>query len=88
MAWLDATELLVLGSADATTAYAPFRVVEDASQITPKGESENWNAVELAVLPGRRPRSLSATTAERGRTTATSGSPSSTRSAPSRIPAE
>jgi hypothetical protein len=51
VAWLDATEMLVLGSADATTAYAPFRVVEDASQITPKGESENWNAVELAVLP-------------------------------------
>jgi len=51
VAWLDATELLVLGSADATTAYAPFRVVEDASQITPKGESESWNAVELAVLP-------------------------------------
>ncbi|HKN43154.1 MAG TPA: LpqB family beta-propeller domain-containing protein [Propionibacteriaceae bacterium] len=51
VAWLDATELLVLGSADATTANAPFRVVEDASQITPKGESENWNAVELAVLP-------------------------------------
>src|SRR4029077_8291353 len=34
VAWLDSTELLVLGSADATTAYAPFRVVEDASQIT------------------------------------------------------
>jgi Lipoprotein LpqB beta-propeller domain len=51
VAWLDATELLVLGSADATTAYAPFGVVEDASQITPKGESENWNAIELAVLP-------------------------------------
>ena len=51
VAWLDATEMLVLGSADATTAYAPFRVVEDASQITPKGESENWNAIELAVLP-------------------------------------
>jgi hypothetical protein len=51
VAWLDATEMLVLGSADATTAYAPFRVVEDASQITPKGESESWNAVELAVLP-------------------------------------
>ncbi len=51
VAWLDATELLVLGAADATTAYAPFRVVEDASQITPEGESENWDAVELAVLP-------------------------------------
>ena len=40
-----------LGAADADNAYAPFRVVEDASRITPKGESENWDAVELAVLP-------------------------------------
>ena len=51
VAWLDATELMVLGVADGATAYAPFRVAEDASQITPEGESDNWNAVELAVLP-------------------------------------
>ena len=51
VAWLDATELLVLGAADSNTAYAPFRVVEDASRITKEGEPENWNAVELAVLP-------------------------------------
>jgi hypothetical protein len=51
VAWLDATELMVLGIADGATAYAPFRVAEDASQITPEGESDNWNALELAVLP-------------------------------------
>jgi Lipoprotein LpqB beta-propeller domain/Sporulation and spore germination len=51
VAWLDATELLVLGAADPNTALAPFRVVEDASRIAPEGESEDWNAVELAVLP-------------------------------------
>jgi hypothetical protein len=51
VAWLDATELMVLGVAEGATAYAPFRVAEDASQITPEGESDNWNAVELAVLP-------------------------------------
>jgi hypothetical protein len=50
VAWLDATELLVLGAADSNTAYAPFRVVEDASRITKEGEPENWGAVELAVL--------------------------------------
>jgi hypothetical protein len=51
VAWLDATELLVLGVADPGTAFAPFRVVEDASRITPEGEPENWDAVALAVLP-------------------------------------
>ncbi len=51
VAWLDATELMVLGAANTDAAYAPFRVVEDASRISKKGEPENWDAVELAVLP-------------------------------------
>jgi hypothetical protein len=51
VAWLDATELMVLGAARTDAAYAPFRVVEDASQISKEGEPENWNAIELAVLP-------------------------------------
>jgi Lipoprotein LpqB beta-propeller domain/Sporulation and spore germination len=51
VAWLDATELMVLGVANPGTAVAPFRVVEDASRITPEGEPEKWVAVELAVLP-------------------------------------
>jgi hypothetical protein len=51
VAWLDATELMVLGITDQGTAVAPFRVVEDASRITPEGEPENWDAVGLAVLP-------------------------------------
>jgi hypothetical protein len=51
VAWLDATELLVLGAADAATAYAPYRVAEDASRITAEGEPQDWDAVELAVLP-------------------------------------
>jgi hypothetical protein len=50
IAWLDGTELLVLGAVVAT-AYAPYRVVVDASRITPEGESQDWDAVELAVLP-------------------------------------
>jgi Lipoprotein LpqB beta-propeller domain/Sporulation and spore germination len=52
VAWLDATELLVLGAADADTALAPFRVAQDASRITAMGEPANWDAAELAVLPG------------------------------------
>ncbi|HEY6811085.1 MAG TPA: LpqB family beta-propeller domain-containing protein [Propionibacteriaceae bacterium] len=54
VAWLDATELLVLGAAEADTVYAPFRVVQDASRITQQGNPESWNAVELAVSPRRQ----------------------------------
>ena len=52
VAWRDATELLVLGAANPASAYAPYQVVEDASRITAEGEPQNWEAVELAVLPG------------------------------------
>jgi Lipoprotein LpqB beta-propeller domain/Sporulation and spore germination len=51
VAWLNATELLVLGAPDARTAYAPFRVTGDASQITAQGEVESSDPRELAVLP-------------------------------------
>jgi hypothetical protein len=50
VAWRDGTDLLVLGAADATTAYTPYQVVADASRITAEGEPAN--AKELAVLPG------------------------------------
>jgi len=52
VAWVDATELLVLGAADAGTAYEVFRVAADASRITALGGPDNWAAVELAALPG------------------------------------
>jgi hypothetical protein len=52
VAWLDATELLVLGAPHpAATMLAPFRVVEDASRITPHGDPQDWRAAELTVLP-------------------------------------
>jgi Lipoprotein LpqB beta-propeller domain/Sporulation and spore germination len=51
VAWLDATELLVLGAVPGESAFAPYRVVEDASRITAEGESPNSDAVELTVLP-------------------------------------
>jgi len=54
IAWLDATELLVLGAADSTIAFAPFRVVDDASRITAQGNRENWDPAELAVSPWRQ----------------------------------
>jgi hypothetical protein len=51
VAWIDATELLVLGAADSTVALEPYRVVEDASRITGQGTGDNWKPVELAVSP-------------------------------------
>jgi hypothetical protein len=51
VAWLDGTELLVLGAADRNAAFAPFRVVEDASRISPEGQPENGSGRELTVLP-------------------------------------
>jgi hypothetical protein len=54
VAWLDATDLLVLGASATDTAYTPFRVVQDASRITRQGDPENWTAVELAVSPRRQ----------------------------------
>ena len=51
VAWLDATELMVLGAAGPDIAYTPFRVMVDASRITTDGDPENWDAVELTVLP-------------------------------------
>jgi hypothetical protein len=54
VAWIDATELFVLGAPDATMAYAPYRVVEDASRITEQGNRGNWSPVKLAVSPRRQ----------------------------------
>jgi len=52
VAWLNATELLVLGAAPGESAFAPFRVAQDASQIARYGEPEAWgDAFELAVQP-------------------------------------
>jgi Lipoprotein LpqB beta-propeller domain len=55
VAWRDATELLVLGTAPDDTAAAPYRVAEDASIIAPHGEPGNKDGVELAALPASQP---------------------------------
>jgi hypothetical protein len=52
IAWLDGSELLVLGTTYNNSAPTPYRVVEDASRIAAEGEPQNWDAEELAVLPG------------------------------------
>ena len=48
--WLDATHLLVLGSATDKEAAEPYAISEDASAITDQGEALAWDPVELAVL--------------------------------------
>jgi Lipoprotein LpqB beta-propeller domain/Sporulation and spore germination len=51
VAWLDATELLLLGAATKEAALAPVRVTTDASRITVEsGEPPSWDAQELTVL--------------------------------------
>jgi hypothetical protein len=55
VAWLDDTELFLLGASDRSTAYGAFRVQVDASGITPQGGPETGEAVGLAVLPGTQP---------------------------------
>ncbi len=50
VAWIDATDLLVLGSPFTSTVRQPFRMNQDASSIITEGESTNWDAKELAVL--------------------------------------
>ena len=50
VAWIDDTDLLVLGSPFASTVRQPFRMSQDASSIMAEGESTDWDAKELAVL--------------------------------------
>ena len=50
LGWLDATHLLVLGSATAEEAAGPYIVSEDASTITDQGEALSWDPVEVSVL--------------------------------------
>lgn len=58
VAWLDATDLLVLGAPSPQAAMLPYRVSQDASVITPPSETNGTDAVEVAVLWGARQRSV------------------------------
>jgi hypothetical protein len=51
LAWLDASELLLLGAATEDAALAPVRVAADASRVSAEGgEPANWDAQQLTVL--------------------------------------
>jgi Lipoprotein LpqB beta-propeller domain/Sporulation and spore germination len=49
VAWFDPTELLVLGKTGGNSTL--FRVTQDASLVTQKGEAQDFDAKELAVSP-------------------------------------
>jgi hypothetical protein len=49
VAWIDSTDLLVLGSTFASTVRQPCRVSQDGSTIVTEGASTDWDAKELAV---------------------------------------
>ena len=51
LAWLDASELLLLGAATEEAALAPVRVTADAYQVSAEGgEPASWDARQLTVL--------------------------------------
>lgn len=50
VAWVDATQLLVLGSPSRSVALQTYRLSQDASSVTAQGEATSWDAVELSVL--------------------------------------
>ncbi len=47
--WADGTNLLVLAGPRGTAPLAPYRVSEDAFQVSAEGEATNWDAVGLTV---------------------------------------
>ena len=50
VAWLDATNLMVLAAATPSSPFAPVTVSDDASRIETDPESNDWDAAELTVL--------------------------------------
>ncbi len=51
VAWLDASELLLLGAPTQDATQVPVLVTDDASRITAKGgQPSDWNAREVTVL--------------------------------------
>jgi hypothetical protein len=50
VAWVDDTNLLVVGTRTGTAAPGLFRVSQDASRITPDAEPTEWEANTITVL--------------------------------------
>ena len=89
VAWLDATELLLLGAANKDAAMAPVRVTADASRVSAEGgEPANWEPAAHRALPAADHHRGRRVTARPGGTTAASGCRSWTRSTPSRTRAD
>lgn len=51
VAWLDANELLLLGTTDEDAPRVPVRVVADASEVIAEAGEPGWNVDRLTVLP-------------------------------------
>lgn len=49
VAWADATTLVTLAGPRGTAPLAPYRVDQDALEVTAEGEATNWDAVGIAV---------------------------------------
>ena len=47
--WADGTNLIVLAGPRGTAPLAPYRVSEDAFQVSAEGEATNWDAVGITV---------------------------------------
>ncbi len=47
--WSDSTDMIVLGGPSVSVPLTPYRVTQDAFKITAEGETNNWDAVGLAV---------------------------------------
>jgi hypothetical protein len=52
VAWLNADDLMVLGSTTAAGSMVPYQISQDASQISFPSEVKSWDAVELTNLLG------------------------------------
>jgi hypothetical protein len=51
VAWLDASELLLIGAPSRDATQLPVRVTDDASRITASGgQPPDWDAQQLSVL--------------------------------------
>jgi hypothetical protein len=50
IAWIDATELMLLAAPSLNASLVPIRIRDDASRITPStGEPSDWDARDIAV---------------------------------------
>lgn len=50
VAWLDPTDLLVLGSSSDKDAFSPYSISVDGSTILDESETIDWDPVEVTVL--------------------------------------